>query len=194
MNFLGARPSLSAPWVVLGVCLRAAVCDVTVRSGRWLLVVDRPRAAPPPLSSSLIIFSCRLCLQGLPPAQDVRQAAACLTQPGPGRVPALRGLDGLSQGDKRHCSHSHPGSRQGPLPSSSFPTSLLRADPEPWGSSQIPARRVGRGRDQQAALLFFCSSHPPRRVSQPPASSRFPSQCPGPACPSETRVMDAATA
>lgn len=50
-------------------------------------------ALPPPplLSSSLIIFSCQLCLLGLPPAQDVRQAAAYLTQPSPGGAPALGG-------------------------------------------------------------------------------------------------------
>lgn len=69
-------------------------CDVMASSGRWLLVKpgsDRPRAEPPPLSSSSIIFSCRPCLQGLLPAQDVRQATARLTQPGPGAVQLLGG-------------------------------------------------------------------------------------------------------
>lgn len=50
-----------------------------------------PAPHPPLLSSSLIIFSCQLCLQGRPPAQDVRQAAACLIQPGPGEPLLLGG-------------------------------------------------------------------------------------------------------
>lgn len=44
-------------------------------------------------------------------------------------------------------------------------------------------------------LLFFYVSHPPRGVSQAPASSSFPpTPCPESAGPCETRVMDAARA
>lgn len=42
--------------------------------------------------------------------------------------------------------------------------------------------------------LLFCFSHPPCRVSQPPASSGLPCLCPRSACLSEARKMDAVRA
>lgn len=47
---------------------------------------------------------------GMLPAQDVRQAAACLAQPGPGGAPTMRRLDDLNPGDWSDCFHPHPGS------------------------------------------------------------------------------------
>jgi hypothetical protein len=45
-----------------------------------------PDGTPTPVKL-LDYFFLLLYLQGLPPAQDVRQAAACLTPPGPGGAP-----------------------------------------------------------------------------------------------------------
>lgn len=144
-------------------------CDLT---GRWLLV--GPGQHPPTVPPDYL--SHQLCLEGQPSAaRDGRQAAAYLTQSGHGGAPALGGLDHVSQGDQRDCFPPLILGARRPPSCPSFPVSPLRAGLRLLGGSQIPAGRVGCGGMGRQQLLF-CRSHPPRGVSQAPASSSFQSR------------------